>query len=50
MICCVIGGAVIALVLARLSRLPFIGPYIRRSQRLAADPSNWRLHREEERI
>lgn len=49
MICCVIGGAIITLILAQLSRIPFIGPYIRRSQRLAADPSDWRLDRAEKR-
>jgi len=49
MICCVIGGAIVALILARLSRLPLIGTLIRRSQRLAADPSDWRPQRGDER-
>ncbi len=44
MLCCVIGGALVALVVAKLSALPVIGRFIGRVQRNRPDPSNWRLN------
>jgi len=43
MLCCVIGGALAALLIAKLSRLPFIGPLFVRLTPKPNDPSNWRL-------
>jgi len=43
MICCVIGGAVVALVSTRLARLPIIGRVLARRRQNAFDPSGWRL-------
>ncbi len=43
MLCCVITGALIALLLAKLSRLPLIGPLFGRLTPQLDDPSNWRL-------
>lgn len=46
MICCVIGGALFALISARLASLPVIGGMLARRQRGALDPSTWRLEPE----
>ncbi len=43
MLCCVIGGFVVAALLARLRRLPWIGPLLEARRRRTPDPSNWRL-------
>lgn len=47
MVCCVIGGAIVAFLLARLRRLPLLGRFITQKQRYTVDPSNWRLDRRE---
>ncbi len=44
MLCCVIGGAFVALIVAKLSALPVIGRFIGRAERNRPDPSNWRLN------
>ncbi len=44
MLCCVLGGALAALLIARLSRLPVIGPLFGRFVPVTDDPSNWRLN------
>jgi len=43
MLCCVIGSALAALLIAKLSRLPLIGPLFGRFSPPPDDPSNWRL-------
>ncbi len=43
MLCCVIGSALAALLIAKLGRLPFIGPLFGRLTPKLDDPSNWRL-------
>lgn len=43
MLCCVIGSALAALLLAKLSRLPLVGPLFGRLSPKLDDPSNWRL-------
>jgi hypothetical protein len=43
MLCCVIGGALVALLLSKLSSLPVIGRWIGRLESNRPDPSNWRL-------
>ena len=47
MICCVIGGALAALFIARLSKIPGVGAYFKRMDRRGEDPSHWRLRVEE---
>jgi len=43
MLCCVIGGALVALVLSRLRGVPVIGQLLGRLESNRPDPSEWRL-------
>lgn len=43
MLCCVIGGAFAALLIARLGRLPVLGPLLLKRSSPPDDPSDWRL-------
>ncbi|MGR9091258.1 MAG: hypothetical protein ACU85U_11830 [Gammaproteobacteria bacterium] len=43
MLCCVIGSALAALLIAKLSRLPLVGPLFGRLTPRLEDPSDWRL-------
>ena len=44
MLCCVIGGALLAFLIAKLGNVPLLGIWIERAQDGKADASNWRLH------
>ena len=44
MLCCVIAGALFALLSARLGRLPILGAYFRARQNAQPDASAWRLN------
>ena len=44
MLCCVIAGALFALVTAKLGRVPILGAYLRARQSAQVDASAWRLN------
>lgn len=50
MICCVIGGALAAMLIARLSKLPLLGAWFGRLQRQSVDPSHWRLNTDDKQL
>ena len=43
MLCCVIGGALAALLIAKLGTLPLVGSLFGRLSATTVDPSDWRL-------
>ena len=43
MLCCVVAGALFALAMAKLRRVPIIGGYIKVRELEQSDASNWRL-------
>lgn len=43
MICCVIGSAILSLLMARLATLPIVGSWFAGRRQPAADASMWRL-------
>jgi hypothetical protein len=45
MLCCVIGGAIVAFICSRFPALPVIGPHFARRRAAQADASDWRLDR-----
>ena len=44
MLCCVIAGALVAIVAAKLTRVPILGAYFRARENARSDASAWRLN------
>ncbi|MGR8949790.1 MAG: hypothetical protein ACU84Q_17240 [Gammaproteobacteria bacterium] len=44
MLCCVVTGALFALLFAKLRNVPVLGHWVRHREKLALDASNWRLN------